>query len=267
MITREQAAEYVRLIEASHGPRDRRLDDARTIVALHDENATIIANAQHITSLYAEERDVACAEAERLRAEIAKLPATVDQTVNLLRLAEASVSLLRADLASTADKCDAARIVLAELKPLDHVEWTWPDDFDDPVGDKPECICAACGSSVSVERGMEWSQGRDVCSDCAQMRSEALSAVTRDRDAARLELRRLRAAEAPGTDDEAVAPWESVGDEDRPIWRYWWTPRLAVLVSRRPHGWAWFDGASWSDRGYIFAVDAMLAAERATASP
>lgn len=56
MITREQAAEYVRLIEASHGPRDRRLDDARTIVALHDEvdrlRASLADSEREIKSLY-----------------------------------------------------------------------------------------------------------------------------------------------------------------------------------------------------------------------
>lgn len=133
MTTREEAAEYVRLIEASHGPRDRRLDDARTVVALHDE---------------------------------------VERLTNLLRLAEASVSLLRGD--------------------IDH---------------------------------------------------------------ARLELRRLRAAEAPGTDDEAVAPW--VWDEGRSEWVH---PGGPTVWRHCGVAWAYETDSSPGCECHAFALDAMRAA-------
>lgn len=87
MITREQATATLADFEAA-GLDGRIPDLARTVVALHDE-------------------------VERLRAEVAKLPATVDQTVNLLRLAEASVSLLRADL----DDHVKAEVVAGEMGP------------------------------------------------------------------------------------------------------------------------------------------------------
>lgn len=67
-------------------------------------------------------------EADQLRAEVASL-------TNLLRLAEASVSLLRADLATTTDERAAARLELRRLRAaetpgtddeaLEAMGWRW----------------------------------------------------------------------------------------------------------------------------------------------
>lgn len=143
-----------------------------------------------------------------------------------LRLAEASVALLRADLAA-------------------------PDDLH-PTG---RCRCGGEGRCG-------WCLMNAIREDRDAVRAEldTFAAFHRTKtDALALELRRLRAAEAPGTDDEALAPWESVGDEDRPIWRYWQAPGRAVLVSRGAGKWSHFDGKKWT-YDYDLALDAMRAA-------
>ena len=107
VITRELAADLVKYNGATSDGYPWAASLASSVVALHDE-------------------------VERLNAEIAKLPATVDQTVNLLRLAEASVSLLRADLAATQERADvdaeALRMATLELRRLRAAEAPGTDD-------------------------------------------------------------------------------------------------------------------------------------------
>lgn len=85
----------------------------------------------------------------------------------------------------------------------------------------------------------------------------AAEAMT-ERDVLALELRRLRAAEAPGTDDAAVAPWtpsiETVIGSPLPVWTH---PSGVGITAIWPGRWVTLD-----DRGgqWALALDAMRAA-------
>ena len=213
MITKEEAAAFIGEF-ADVAPHDPWLKYARTVVALYDERDAAL-----------EVRDVALVEA--------------DDAAHGERVCKA--------------ERDAALIVLNELRPLDRLEWTWPDDFDGGyLAETPDIRCAACGCLVTFDTsdGGSWRQGVDVCNDCAAMRSEVLSAVTRDRDRLALELRRLRAAEAPGTDDAAFegTGWARQAD--------FWTHSSGATVYNRGGGWRF----GLDSRFFRFALDAMRAA-------